>query len=411
MRVGQSQQYVEVDRWYTNCMNIVDIVLLIGLISTIFRGYNTGFIRQLGSAVGFITGILISIPIAPLVARLVEGSATRSILAAVVTIIVSFSLMMFGEWVGLRIKLVIIGGKVLNRLDCLGGSILSIITFVIALWFGVAIVSLLPNGPIQRTLRASFTFGVIDQHLPPASQLLSSINQFIDPNGTPLVFSGREPSSSATLSLPAIETFNPVIAKVSAATVRVQGIGCGGIVNGTGFLYDPGRVATNAHVVAGVKNPKVYDANGTHDARVVLFDPINDLAVLAVSGISTTPLALNTTPLQNGDSALIVGYPGGGSQKAQVAGVLDTVIALGRDIYGRTRTERHVYIMQSELIPGNSGGPVVDEKGTVRGIVFATSTAYSNIGYALTLSQVALQLEAGTHAATTVSSGTCSIIE
>jgi len=389
-------------------MNIIDVIILLAAVSTIFRGYSTGFTRQLGSAIGFVTGIFLSLPISPMVAKLVTGSASRSVLAAVVTIIISFSMMMFGEWLGLRLKLVIMGGKILNRIDNAGGSVLSVITFVLALWFGVALVALLPNGPIQHSIRTSFSFGYIDRHLPPASQLLSSINQFIDPNNTPLVFSGREPSTSATLSLPSIYTYNGIIDKVSAATVRIQGIGCGGLVNGTGFIYSPGRVATNAHVIAGVKNPKVYDANGTHDATVVMFDAMNDVAVLAVKGISTTPLTLDTKQLENGEPSLVVGYPGGGSQKAQVVGVLDTVIALGRDIYGRAKTERHVYVLQAQLIPGNSGGPVVDEKGNVRGIVFATSTTYNNIGYALTLSQVGIELGSAIQASNAVGSGTCS---
>lgn len=389
-------------------MNVIDVLILIIAVSTVFRGYSTGFTRQLGSAVGFVTGIFLSIPLSPLVARLAHDQAARSILAAVVTVIVSFSMMMFGEWLGLRLKLIIMGGKILNRVDNAGGSALSLVTLTLALWFGVALVSLLPNGPIQRSIRASFTFGYIDHHLPPASQLLSSINQFIDPNSTPLVFSGREPSPTATLTLPSIETYNPIITKVSAATVRIQGIGCGGIVNGTGFLYSNGHVVTNAHVIAGVRNPKVYDGKGTHDAKVVLFDAMNDVAVLSVSGATAQPLSLNTEPLQTGQAVLVVGYPGGGTQQAQVAGVLDTVIALGRDIYGREKTERHVYILQSQLIPGNSGGPIIDEKGAVRGIVFATSTTYNNIGYALTLSQVALDMQAATRTSAPVSTGSCS---
>lgn len=391
-------------------MNFVDVIIILGAISTAYRGYSTGFTRQLGSGIGFVTGIFLSLPISPLAAKLVEGPASRAVMAAVVTIIISFGMMMFGEWLGLKLKLVVMGGKILNRVDNSGGSMLSIITFIIALWFGVALVSLLPNGPIQRAIRASTSFGYIDRHLPPASQLLSSINQFIDPNNTPLVFSGSEPSTSAQLTLQPISSFNSYIDKVSAATVRIQGIGCGGIVNGTGFVYAPGKIATNAHVIAGVKNPKVYDQNGTHDAKVALFDSSNDVAVLSVKDITTTPLTLDVRELEEGQTGLVVGYPGGGSQKAQTVGILDNIIALGRDIYGKAKTERHVYTLQSELIPGNSGGPVVDTSGNVRGIVFAASTTYSNIGYALTLSQVAIQLETATQASGTVSTGACSIM-
>lgn len=285
---------------------------------------------------------------------------------------------------------------------------MAIVTFIIGLWFMTAVVSLLPKSTVLTAIRQSWTFNQLDKNLPPASQALASLNHLVDPNATPLVFSGREPSPNATQVLPSISKYKAVVQKVSPSIVRIQGLGCGGLVNGTGWVLSPHRIVTNAHVVAGVKNPKVYAADGTHDATVVLFDAKTDIAVLAVPSLKQKPLGINTTMQAPLSTALIIGYPGGGTEKAQTAAILSHVEALGRDIYGQTKTIRGVYVMQATVIPGNSGGPLLDTKGNVVGVIFGTSTQYSNVGYALSIPQLLDSLSAAKNATQAVSTETCS---
>ncbi len=63
-------------------------------------------------------------------------------------------------------------------------------------------------------------------------------------------------------------------------------------IEGSGFVISPGHVLTNAHVVAGVKQGLyVYATNSkSYNARVVLFDPMRDIAVLDVPGLTARPL-------------------------------------------------------------------------------------------------------------------------
>lgn len=76
-------------------------------------------------------------------------------------------------------------------------------------------------------------------------------------------------------------------------------------------MADPNLVATNAHVVAGVDNPAVIDANGVHPAAVVTFDPDLEFAVLRTSGLAGNPLPLDHSVAPRGTVAAALGYPGG----------------------------------------------------------------------------------------------------
>jgi S1-C subfamily serine protease len=102
-----------------------------------------------------------------------------------------------------------------------------------------------------------------------------------------------------------------------------------------------------------------------------------------------------------------MGYPGGGPFDAGPAAVMDEFVATGRNIYGSGNTDRNVYELQANVIPGNSGGPLVNVSGTVIGIVFAESTTYNHVGYALTTPQVQTEVTHAENRNTTVSTGSC----
>jgi S1-C subfamily serine protease len=69
--------------------------------------------------------------------------------------------------------------------------------------------------------------------------------------------------------------------------------------------------------------------------------------------------------------------------------------AQGYDIYSANRVTRQIYVVQGTVRPGNSGGPLVDLKGRVLGIVFATSASDPNQAYALTDDEIASDLQDG----------------
>src|SRR4029077_1112073 len=118
----------------------------------------------------------------------------------------------------------------------------------------------------------------------------------------------------------------PGVQKAADETVEVQsiGVGCNGIITGSGVPIRAHHVLTNAHVVAGTRNTVVILPDGSrHGATVVLFDPNVDVAVLSVRALHLSP-----PPAAAADRATqgaAIGYPGGQSLTVSPA-VVDEVI-------------------------------------------------------------------------------------
>ena len=125
-----------------------------------------------------------------------------------------------------------------------------------------------------------------------------------------------------------------------------------------------------------------------HGARVVLFDPDTDLAVLFAPALSLRPLVVVDSTPARGTSGAVIGYPGGGAEQVVPAAVSGAESATGYNIYGDALVTRKIEVLAARVIPGNSGGPIVDVDGQVIGVVFAASTTELNVGYALTIPQV-----------------------
>ena len=208
--------------------------------------------------------------------------------------------------------------------------------------------------------------------------------------------------------MPSPRNYQAILSHAQNSIVKIEGFGCGGIVDGSGFVYDKNLVLTNAHVVAGVKNPKVRSDRSTYNTTVVLFDPANDIAVLAVPALLAPALPLQTEISRASTSVFALGFPGGGTYGTSPGVILETFNAIGQDIYGKTRTNRLVYSVQTTVVRGNSGGPLIAIDGKVVGVVFATSTTYNNVGYALTISQIHDTLKTVTAQTRAVETSACS---
>jgi S1-C subfamily serine protease len=247
----------------------------------------------------------------------------------------------------------------------------------------------------------------INRVLPSAPNVIADLGKLIDPNGFPDVFIGSEPIPKGNVNLPALGSLLSAVNADKNSVVRIQGPGCGGIVSGSGFVVGTNLIVTDAHVVAGIAHPVVQDIDGTHSVQVIWFDPNLDLAVLRVNGLAGKPLALNGSNASSGTPAAVLGYPGGGEFTASPAAVLDEFEASGHNIYDSGVTLRSVYEIQATVIPGNSGGPLVTENGDVIGVVFAESTSYNHVGYALTMSKVISEIQQARNDQRVVSTGSC----
>ena len=98
-----------------------------------------------------------------------------------------------------------------------------------------------------------------------------------------------------------------------------------------------------------------------------------------------------------GTSGAVIGYPGGGQSRSSRRPSAEPNRQRGYNIYGDTLVTREIEVLAAQVIPGNSGGPIVNDSGQVIGVVFAASTTEPNVGYALTIPQVFPDLQAGEH--------------
>jgi len=318
----------------------------------------------------------------------------------------AFILLTVGEYIGMYLKHKVSRLKI-DKLDNILGSLISVVSVLIGVWLGVAILRTLPFVSFQNDLKSSKIIAALDRHLPPAPNIIADLSHLVDPNGFPRVFNGNEPPPVSNAKLPAYATIASAINKDRPSVVKIVGDGCGGIVEGSGFVVRNDLIATNAHVVAGIAQPYVEDANGSHLATVVYFNPNLDFALLKVSDLAGKPLNIKNGIVADNTPAAALGYPGGGNFKADAADIMNEFDATGSNIYDQGSTNRQVYEVDADIIPGNSGGPLINTNGVVVGIVFAQSTEYNGVGYALVSTPIINIINNNQYNTASVSTGGC----
>jgi len=366
---------------------VLDIVIVLFLVSSVVRGREIGFVRQLFSAIGFFGGLLIGVLLQRHFIHLADTTESRAILTLLVILGTAMVFVSIGEFFGVLIKKKLMQRSI-NGADAVVGAVAGGLVLLLTIWLITPVLVQLPFMGLQKSVKNSIIIGELDTSLPSVPSFMSQLGRLIDPNGFPQVFSGLEPSIPTNVPLPDLGEFTPAVKKVAASVVKIEGRGCGGIVEGSGFVSSNRFVVTNAHVVAGVASPYIIDSNGQRQASAVWFDPNLDLAVLHADNLAGKPLTMKADRIANNASAAVLGYPGGGNFSAKAAKVLDEFIANGRNIYDEGNTTRDVYEVKANIIPGNSGGPLIDIDGIVRGVVFAQSTTYDKVGYALAMQKV-----------------------
>lgn len=197
-----------------------------------------------------------------------------------------------------------------------------------------------------------------------------------------------------------------LIGSVAGSTVKVSGVACGRRVAGSGFSAGgPDTVVTSAHVVAGMGTPEVLAPDGRRLAgRVAAFDPNRDLAVLAVPGLGQAPLGIGSAAA--GDNGAVFGHPHGrAAVEVSPARVVKKVDALVNDIYDGGPVTRGVLVLDASLEPGDSGGALVNQSGTVVGVAFAVSAWFSGTAFAVASEELVPVLAQPRNG--TVSTGPC----
>lgn len=384
----------------------IDLLIIILVGGGIYRGWLSGFTQQFWSSLGFFVGLLVGRLLEPLTINLAHSAEGRTIVTLVTFLGSALIFLTLGEYLGMRLKHRLTN-KHINKIDNGLGSLISVVGAIFSIWLLASLANALPYTGLKNAVQGSHIITGLNRILPPAPNVIANIGKLIDPNGFPDVFIGSEPIPRSNVELPALGDFEAAVNADKDSVVRIKGQGCGGIVSGTGFVVDSDLIATNAHVVAGIKNPFVQDVGGSHKGKVVWFDSDLDFALLRVADLAGGPLSISNSRVNPETPAAVLGYPGGGDFNAGPAAVLDQIRASGRDIYGQGHTLREVYEIQAKVVPGNSGGPLIDKEGSVIGVIFAESTTYDHVGYALTTSKVIDEINQAKNLRQAVDTGQC----
>lgn len=153
-------------------------------------------------------------------------------------------------------------------------------------------------------------------------------------------------------------------------TVRVRASGCEEVATGSGFAIAGRVLVTNRHVIANASDVQVNTWDGRSlDAAVSRVAYYSDLALVVVD--RDLPLVGTLAPrdAHAGDQVMVAGFPLGGQQTVAEGDVLGYVV--GANLGGGTQVMR----LSVTAEPGNSGGPVIDRRGEVTGVVYAIELA------------------------------------
>ncbi|HEV7167866.1 MAG TPA: MarP family serine protease [Micrococcaceae bacterium] len=388
-------------------LTLLDVALVLWLIGQVVYGFRVGFVVSLGGIVGFVAGAIAAFFAVPFVSSLAGDSGWRiAVVVAAVLVLVAL-----GHGVGIRLGALIarrLNFRPIRAIDrALGGAV--------SLAVGALMISLLAFSvsnlgiPFLSTqISQSRVISTIDDLTP--TQVKSAVAQLrstVLNEGIPQLFTQLGPATPT--APPNTNTNTPALNAAAHSVLKITGTAfqCGQNQTGSGFVVAPGRVVTNAHVVAGVSQPVVeVPGGGALQGRVVDFDPQKDLAVIAVDGLQVQPLGIGHQ-LGAGDPAAFAGYPHGGPFQSKPATVQTVSTMMVPDIYGQHAIPEEIYQLAADVQPGNSGGPLLDTSGQVVGVVFAKSTTNVPVGYAFTLAELSPVAQQAEGLTQQVSSGKC----
>jgi S1-C subfamily serine protease len=168
---------------------------------------------------------------------------------------------------------------------------------------------------------------------------------------------------------------------------------------GTGIVVAKnGEVITNNHVVRGATTIKVVvpSSKRTYTANVLGYDITNDVAVLKLTGATNlaTVTRGNSATLKIGQTTRAVGNANGGGKLVTTTGRItarNQTISV-QDDSGDVTQLKSLIETSARLVPGDSGGPLLDAAGRVIGIDAAGSPSFgldsSAPGYAIPINRV-----------------------
>ena len=385
---------------------VLDVLLIVLLIAYVVYGFRNGLSRSVFVIARVVAGAIAAFFVVPLLTSWVAWSWARPVVTVAATVFLVVAGHALGSTVGRGIRRGI-ERTPLSGLDRVLGAVVTGVAAALVASVVGSTVSQLGVPVLSRATAGSAVLRTINALTPdPVEAWVAQLKSIVADSGLPVI---SDALGGGTPVIPEIDTGSAQLNTAAQSVVRITGnaFACGVSQSGTGFVVADDRVVTNAHVVAGVTEPVVESPGGEVIAgTIVYFDPVLDLAIIAVDGLDAGPLPLSDTVSQGTDAA-VQGYPYGGPFTSGAARVLQVGTAQVDDIYGNSAQPREVYTLAADVRQGNSGGPLLTLDGAVIGVVFARSADTANVGFAMTMTELDPVAGQASALTTTVSSGEC----
>jgi S1-C subfamily serine protease len=180
---------------------------------------------------------------------------------------------------------------------------------------------------------------------------------------------------------------NDLIKNINPSQVLVNP----GEFGGTGFaLSSNGYVVTNYHVIKGGDSLYVQNSEGeSFKAKMIYIDPAYDLAVLQIvdskfEGLDALPYTFKKSTSDVGEDVFTIGFP----REDQVYG--KGYVSSKNGFAGDTVA----YQVSIPVNPGNSGGPLLDMRGNVIGIINGKQTQVDGAAFAIKSTYILKSIDA-----------------
>lgn len=341
---------------------MIDALILVCLGASMYLGYRRGAAVALLGFCALAAGALVGAGVLGIVAdrRGALGAAAGALFAGI-----AFALNSSRVEAAVHERL---GEGPARQADRGLGVVVNAAAALVLVWFVAVVLALVPTK--TDATRAIVSSRVVDALLTvvtPTGDVAALVlrSGLLPALGGPLVI--VDEPDDATISLPTTRA-------AAGSVVQMRGTACGYVSTGTGWVVARRLVVTNAHVVAGQRETQVLVGGREPGlpARIVAFDPLNDIAVAQVPSLELPPLPLHPEP-RRGLDGTIVGFPRRDGLVLSPARFDRSVDFSLRDIYDQGLGETRLAVFRGDIRAGNSGSPFIDRNGQV--VTTVTSSA------------------------------------
>src|SRR3954454_15513761 len=325
-------------------MSLVDLALIALALVFALSGFRQGLIVSATSFIGFFGGAILGAQLSgPLANDIADSSATRVFVALVVVLAGALLGQLLAGLIGRAVR-TRVTWEPAKMVDAAAGAVVSAAAVLLVAWMVATPLASSPFPGVAGQVRQSSLVQAVDRTVPhQVRSLYDSLREAIDRQGLPDVLDPLTPTQAREVPAPDEALLqSPVVGRVQGSVVKIRGIAasCSRQIDGSGFVFAPQRVMTNAHVLAGVREPRVTAEGETFDATAVYVDEETDIAVLAVPGMPQVPLHFSASDVDTGADAIVMGYPGGGDLYVGPARVRDRGPISGPDFRSTHTVQR-----------------------------------------------------------------------